>query len=261
MRSVFVRVLRRPPYHGDRIERAFGRLGYRATMRPEPAAGNVMVTWNRYPRDENFASAYERSGGHVVVVENGYFGRNWRGAEWYALSLDQHNGAGRLPRPSADRWQSFGIDLRPWRKRGEEVVILATRGMGSARVREPSGWAAAQLKSLSKSSAVPVRVRAHPGPQAQCLTDDLVADLSRAWAAVTWGSGAGIKAILAGVPVFHGLEGWIGSPAARMIDAGFGEPFTGDRLSMCHRLASAMWSIDEIEDGIALEWLMSASTT
>lgn len=239
------------------MEATFRRLGYRTASQPEPRQGNVLVLWNRYMRDEMFAKDYEGAGGTVLVVENGYLGRNFNGSEWYAMARWQHNGAGEWPAGSRDRWQRLGVEVKDWRRRGREIVVLGTRHMGSNVTREPPNWAWHMTKVLKKRTARPVRLRTHPGPQAQCSTGDLVEDLADAHCAVTWGSGAGIKALIAGVPVFHGLRQWIGGPAARTLDSDLEAPFLGDRMPMLERLASAMWRLDELENGEAFRCLLA----
>jgi hypothetical protein len=73
---------------------------------------------------------------------------------------------------------------------------------------------------------------------------------------VTWGSGAGITSLIAGIPVFHEFDRWIGGPAARFGIDDIESPFTGDRLPMFKRLAYMQWSVDEIESGEAFQWLL-----
>ena len=249
MPSSNVRVLRRPPYYGDRIEAGLQRLGY--TPGTTPRRGDVLVLWNRYPRDERLARTYEKVGGSVVVVENGYFGRNFNGTEWYAVAKGQHGGAGQWPEGSRARWASLGIDLKPWRPGGDEIVILASRGMGSALCAQPPGWLERITAELKYRTKRPVRVRAHPGPQADCSMASLEEDLASAHAAVTWASGAGLKALALGVPVFNASTHWIGAGAARPIGHDIEGPFLGDRGPMFHNVATAMWSLAEIESGEA----------
>jgi len=261
MPSACVRVLPRPPYHGDKMISAFRRMGYKIFSTPsqEPNPGDVIVTWNRYPRDEQFVRPYERAGGKVIVVENGYFGRGEPGDEWYAMGVGQHNGCGTTPAPSPKRWDRLGIELKPWRTDGQEIVLLGTRGMGSDVTREPNNWLRNLSHALRRQTKRQVRVRQHPGPQWVVPKVSLEDDLANAWAAVTWGSSAGLKALALGTPVFHGLPGWIGKRAARTVRHLTTEDrFLGDREQMFHHVAAALWSLDEIENGKAFRCLLSA---
>lgn len=253
-----VLVLQRPPYYGDLMMQVLEGMGYTVTDRPFGAVkpGDVMVTWNRHRQRDAPIREHEAQGGTVVVVENGYFGRNFRGSEWYALALDQHNGAGRWPAGDKARWASFGVSIEPWRTGGHDIVVLASRGMGSEGCREPAGWSDRVAEAL-RAKGWPVRIRRHPGPQARCDEASLEDDLADAWAAVTWGSTAGLKALTLGVPVFHGFPDWIGAGAARRYADDLPERYLGERAPMFERVATAMWSREEIESGKAFRCLLT----
>ncbi len=258
MPNACIRVLQRPPYHGDKIASGLRRMGYRITLLPEqePKPGDLMVIWNRYPRDETYTRRYESKGGIIIVVENGYFGRNFCGTEWYALALSQHNGCGHMPPGSEKRWKRLGIELKPWKTDGKEIILLGTRGMGSNITREPNGWLYRIEHMLRRQQKRQVRRRQHPGPQWVIPEISLEEDLENAWAAITWGSSAGLKALAMGIPVFHGLSGWIGKSAARPMQNDVETRFLGDRKPMFEQVASAMWSIDELESGKAFRCLL-----
>ena len=259
MNSACIRVLHRPPYYGDVMSEALNRMGYRIVTTPErrPSKGDVLVLWNRYPRDEAYTRLYDAAGARIIVIENGYFGRNFLGSEWYAVALSQHNGAGSWPAADAERWNAMPVEVEPWRRGGSEIVLLATRGMGSNITREPMGWLRRVELSLRGSTHRKIRVRAHPGPQAAVPKVSLKDDLKDAWAAVTWGSSAGLKAIAMGVPVFHGLPDWIGKAAAMPFSLCPDTRFLGDREPMFHGVASAMWSLAEIKTGKAFRCLLT----
>lgn len=241
-----------PAFRIDGFASGLEKAGLAVSRLPErdPKPGDVLVLWNRYPQRERFAQAYEAAGATVLVAENGYLGREWRGGFWYALSASHHNGAGEWVAGGPERWGSFGIDCRPWRNDGDEVVILAQRGFGHPKVREPRGWPERALRSL-QALGLRARIRRHPGEAGPkgALDVELDRDLSRARACVTWGSGAALKALLLGVPVFNGFGQWIGRSAARPFGMPLSEAFRGDRLPMFRRLAWAMWEIEEIAAG------------
>ena len=71
-----------------------------------------------------------------------------------------------------------------------------------------SDWTVDVVSRLRRFTDREIRVRAHPGARPH---PPLTPDLADCWAAVTWGSGAGVKALCEGVPVFHELAGWIGA--------------------------------------------------
>lgn len=215
----------------------------------KPTADDVVVIWNRYGHGEEVAQQFERAGGQVVVVENGYFGKGWLGDRWFAAALGQHNGAGAWPAGGPERWESFNVTPQPWRTGGKERIILAQRGIGSSEVRSPGLWAEKVQRTVGG------RIRAHPGnDEPKVLLDD---DLTDAASVVTWGSSAALKALLLGVPVWYDFPKWIGAVAARPLSEFRGPNGTlapvkrsdEDRLAMFHRLAWAMWRASEVESG------------
>ena len=111
------------------------------------------------------------------------------------------------------------------------------------------------VKRLQQITDRPIVVRKHPG----AAKSDPWPDLEGAWCAVTWGSGAAIKAMVAGIPVFHEMLNWIGAPAARFGVSNIEDCLTGDRERMLHRLSFAQWSLDEISSGEAFAWLFGLS--
>lgn len=219
-----------------------------------PKPDDVLVLWNRFPNREADARRYEAAGARVVIAENGYLGREWREAIWYSLSIGQHNGAGVWPAGAAERWDELGVELAPWREGGEEIVVLDQRGFGHINVRQPRGWAQNAAAALASSQKFPVRVRPHPGRRLDAIP--LSDDLGKARCCVTWSSGAALKAVVMGIPVFHGFERWIGREAAARFQIPLGEAFKGDRLSMFRRLAWAFWRLDEIASGEAFRCLL-----
>ena len=101
----------------------------------------------------------------------------------------------------------------------------------------------------------PIRVRRHPGLH---NTRPLEDDLLNAWACVTWGSGAGIKALAAGIPVYYEMEHWIGADGAQPTrGADIEHPVMGNRQSMLSRVSWAQWAAEEIQSGEALAVLLS----
>lgn len=206
---------RLPAFRIDAFTSGLQANGYTITSRPVPPKNrdDVLVIWNRHMSKDSLARKYEAVGGRVIVAENGYLGREWRGSVWYALSLGQHNGAGQWPDGGGDRWDSFGVELQPWRDGGTDIVILAQRGIGHPKVREPNGWSQRVRGELSSRTRRKVRLRAHPGERKPPVS--LEDDLATAWAVVTWGSAAALRALAWGIPAFHGFPAWIGADAAK----------------------------------------------
>lgn len=259
----------REAYRRDAFIAGLARLGYDGGDRPvqNPHRDDVMVIWNRKDPDGYHALRYEAAGARVIVAENGYIGSAPDGGKLFALALGQHNGAGKWPVGGPERigcqmatgWHPFGLELKPWRETGEDLLILPQRGIGCPGVAMPPSWLPRAVKNLRRSTARTIRIRRHPGLEKV----EPYPDFAGAHAVVTWGSGAAIKAIVAGVPAFYDLPDWIGAPAARygatgMAEPEYGieEPFTGDRMPMLERLAWAQWNLAEVASGEAFAWLL-----
>lgn len=197
-------------------------------------------------RTQRAVSQFEAAGALIIVAENAYIGKDEEGAKLIALARDYHNGAGRWPESDGgDRWAGFNVPLAPWRDGGSRLLVLPQRGFGSPGVAMPMGWTAGVVPTLRKLTDRKIEVRQHPG-----IHHAPDPDFTDVWAAITWGSGAAIKALAAGIPVFHQMKKWIGAAAAAKLgERPIEEPWLGDRLPMFERLAWAQWRAGEIETG------------
>lgn len=260
MRAV-VRLRVQPHYRRDSVCAGLEACGYRIdTDVSSPTLDDVLVIWNRYGVDHKLAGFWEARGARVVVAENGFMGREWRGGLWYSLALGWPSGAGQWPIGGAERAALLLTEVRDWRPvgfgaDGEYALVFAQRGIGSPPVAQPAHWhiRAAELLEIMGHRVV---IRAHPGAHQE--NGSLYEQLEHAYCAVTWASGAGVKALLHGVPVYHGLKAWIGAGAARhwSTAGGLCSPFMGDRLPMLQRMAWGMWSVEEIGAGDAFDHLL-----
>jgi len=227
--------------HGFRVEFGLPRV---------VQEGDLLLIWNRQGFSSVVANRFECAGNIVLVAENGYLGKSIGGEPLYAISRNHHNGAGTWHVGGSERWEGLNVDLSDWRMNGTEVVFLPQRSIGEEKVAMPRGWEDGATRRLNLG--IQNRVRPHPGIH-PCK--DLLDDLGKALAVCTWGSGAAIKALVAGIPVIYDFEQWIGASAASRI----GEPLKRDsvaRQKMLERLAWAQWKLSEIEDGTAMEYLL-----
>lgn len=239
-----VRIRALPHYRHDAFIAGLKRSGYEVAPRAQPKSKrDLFVIWNRYGVFDAEADRWERDGGTVIVAENGYIGKDGQGRPLYAVSVGQHH-AGLDG--DDDRLSELGVDIQSWRS-GEHVLVCGQRGIGSRQMASPPGWhtvAAAQLRNCGR----PVRIRAHPGNFAPKVT--LEDDLANAYACVIWSSGAGVKALAMGVPVFYAAPHWICEEGA--LRPGFlGSPCRDDgkRLSALRKMARSQFTVAEIERG------------
>lgn len=216
------------------------RHGYKAEIGFPDRIGpkDLFCTWNRINMGNVVAQRFQDQGLPVIVAENAAWGNDFLGRRWYSLARNYHNTAGCFHIGPHSRWDSLRVELEPFRKKGS-MIVLPQRGIGSPPTRMPSGWASAA------ASRYKARVRPHPGKHhCKPLRDDLEGVST----AVTWGSGAAIKALMMGVSVISEMPRWIGA-----------QDNTEDgRLDMFRALAWAQWELHEIESGEAFACLLHA---
>lgn len=260
MKRAFVLIRPGVPERMAAVKDGLARCGYQVRVGEGPrdaSPADIIVIWNRYGLRNVHADTVASRGGRVVVMENGYCGSDATGHQLYAMALDGHLGTGRwFARQDDTRWRSLGVALQPWRKTGEHIVVCLSRGIGHPAAAMPKPWAKDVVARLVASTKRRVVVRNHPGDRRSPSTRPLSADLEGAHAAVVWASNAGTEALIAGVPVFHGLPSWIMAPAAKHGTAGLEEPFLGDREPAFVRMSWAQWTLAEIAAGEPFDHLL-----
>jgi hypothetical protein len=217
----------------------------------DPTPVDVVLSWNRSGGHDETCRRFERAGARVIIAENGYLGKSWRGEKWFALALGHHVGAGEWLAGGPERWDALQVPLAPWREDGAEVLVLEQRGIGEPGIASPPGWAERAARATGG------RIRRHPGASVPdvSLEDDLIGVRE----VITWHSAGALAALMAGVPVFYDFPEWIGGAAARPLhQRGRLPPLRDDaaRLTMFRNLAWAQWKLEEIERGEAFAHLL-----
>ncbi len=260
-----------------------------------PGPDCVLVIWNRYAGNHDLALRVEAAGGRVWVCENGYLGRGGvspkfdvhpggpKPESYYAIAEGWHNGRGRWPVGGPERFAALGVTLQPWRPSecrvmndeggpasagdhpssliphpsahdDRHVLVCPNRSFGVGEQMMHPDWAERCAEGLKQRTRRPVRIRRHPGNDAP--KRPLAEDLKGAWAVAIWSSGAGVHALIEGIPVFCAAPYWIlkGAAASGPIEA----PVTPERLSHFERLAWAQWSCEEIAAGVPFRRLLQS---
>lgn len=192
---------------------------------------DILCLWNRKKgADDDAATAWERRGGTVLIIENGYLQRVDK--TFYAISVHGHNGSGRFPVGNEDRFSKLGFEMKPQALRDGYVLVCGQRGIGSPLMASPPMWAERHAKSIT---GVPTKVRLHPGNAAPKIP--LERDLAGASECHIWSSGAGVRALVEGVPVKHHAPHWIC------------EGWRTNREAALHKMSHGQWYFDEIATG------------
>jgi hypothetical protein len=211
------------------------------------AGSTATVIWGTYKGERV---------GTELVAENGYLAG--QGGPYVALARGGHNGAGKWPAGSPERWERLGIALKQWRETGSHVLVCPSRGIGMNPA--PMDWTERTVAALRKLTKREIRIRPHPGnwkPRAAEHAATLARDLEGAWACVIWASSAGVRSLIEGVPVIYTAPSWICADAAGTRLEDIENPPMPDRLPAFHRLASAQWTLAEIASGAAFRALAS----
>ena len=243
---------------------------FRTPIRPD----DLLIIWNRYGRYEQMAEQMEAGGGRVIVVENGYCGKDYNSRQPYAMALGQHQGAGRWYRPPGGgpdwitRFHALGINLAPFDfNRPGYVLICGQRSIGSRLMKSPPNWHHHIAGQINRDLGLPVEVREHPELllRAKKMPTPLHIDLDGARAVVVWSSNVAITSLAMGIPTYYcaphqivgisnrwqriGREGGPGNDTK-----GRGE-WALSRIDKFGTMAWAQWFVDEIATGKPFELL------
>lgn len=233
-----IKVRKEPHYRRAAIESGLKRLGYTISdARARCLFGgpdDLLVLWNKKAgAEEQEADAWEKAGGTVIVMENGYLQKTDKTT--YAISTHGHNGSGWFPVGDEDRFSKLGFEIKPWRMGGAYTLVCAQRGIGSRLMASPPQWAEKFAKKLQQAGRH-VRIRQHPGNFAPKVP--LLDDLAAAVSVAIWSSGAGVRALVEGLPVHHDAPHWICEGWS-----------LGDRFPALNRMAHGQWHHEEIATG------------
>lgn len=248
-----VRIRTEPYYRRAAVEAGLRALGYVFGRAGTPSGSqDLLVLWGRKRgKDDTDAALWERRGGRVLVLENGYLQRVDK--TMYAVSLSQHHTGG--PVGTEDRFSRLGFEVQPWRNvETGHMLVCGQRGIGSSVMASPPQWAEKMAATLGKRWQV--KLRPHPGNHAPKVP--IERDLAGARACVVWSSNAGVRALVEGYPVVYQAPHWIcAEGGCRGVNAvGFGDV---SRTAALQRMAHGQWSVAEIEKGEPFARLLEQS--
>lgn len=163
--------------------------------------------------------------------ENGGFYR------WH-VSRYQMNTIRNVP---GDRWNGLKIQVAPWQKKGEHIVIAApTRTYAASHGSQT--WIADTIDALARATDRQIIIRDKESRR------PLQSDLDGAHALVTHGSIAAVESVILGCPVFvhpDSAAALVGRTDVSQIE----KPVYPDREPWLHSLAYCQFSEKELVDG------------
>jgi hypothetical protein len=180
-------------------------------------------------------------------IDNSYFDRS-RGTFFrVGTGALQHDGTGE---PDYARLDALQLDIKPWRKSGNHIVVVAQSDhfMKTVAAWHPLQWQHHVLTELKKHTDRPIVLR-HWNRNKMEAAAGLAKDLAGAHAVVVHSSAAANEALLAGVPIFAtspcsalrmGLSQLDRIEYPRMPDG---------RRAWAAALAAKQWTLEEFSSG------------
>lgn len=206
---------------------------------------------------------YAEQGVPAIVIDLGYIYR----PDYFQLGWQ---GINRLPAGPFDSARALSMfdDIPQTAKHGGSYVLVCGQKQGDRQHNLPDvrAWAKHTIAALKKVSSEPIKFRPHPlyrfhldktgvafsDPKTESLHDALIG----ARCLVTHNSTSAIEALLFGVPVFCSSSAMYAEFCNTSLEA-FDSPCFHDPTSFFNRLAYGQWTLDEIADGKALQFLLT----
>ena len=179
---------------------------------------------------------------------------------------------------TSDRRISLDLSLKPWRTRGEYILIAGqhSKSLQWQSMPQMSNWFLQTYDTIRKHTTRPILFRPHPRCRLEHIErglkhvyrqqprqlpstyDDYDMDFNNVWATISYSSNPGIHSIINGVPAFVG-------PASLAYDASndidflhdIENPVMPDRTQWLNDYAWTEFTIEEIASGLPLKRLTS----
>lgn len=277
MSRCYVNVMDGPGYPFAEIVAGVKRYGMTPITGKVPVEGiepsDVLLTWTLWRESTRYrrAELFRQAGAKVIVMENGWLPLI-NGARYWQAAFDGHNGAGTFPAGGPNRWQSWGIELAPWREPAPDDPILVCSQRGTVEddpaITHGSWWAPQILAKLREhGGGRPIWWRPHPGAPKRghpdsgmvmldCRATPLADHLARAALCVVYSSSSATEALIRGVPVYYDGPNIMLREAAFHDPALIADPPRPDRFPAFERAAWAQWSAAELARGDMLAHLL-----
>lgn len=212
---------------------------------------------------------YRRAGRSAIYVDLGYFGRRkrtrWDGYHKLVRNSRHPTEYFQRHQHSPDRFESFGIPIKPWREEGRHVLVVGMSAKAAyAEGLNPEQWERETVARLRGLTRRPLVYRPKPNwdgakriDGAAFERDQTLAEALRdCHAVVAHHSNVAVDALLEGVPCI--CPGGVASllSAHRLGDIER-VPTPAGREQWAADLAYTQWSIAEMETGAAYRYLLA----
>jgi len=229
-----------------------------------------LIMWNSYGAYHQQQLRWEARGGRAIITENGYWGKDGKGRQPYAIALDGHQGSGK--------WYSGGynealvksrlmanpVRFKPFQiNRPGYALVCGQRGIGTPEMASPNGWDSDVANQLVKLGW-DVNVRPHPELLKRRGVEPvpLHKDLAGASIVVVWSSNVAVQSLAEGIPtIYCAPHHVLGRAMMRECIAPderqrwTAAELDAERYIAFCRAAWAQWFVGEIAKGIPFEHL------
>ena len=227
---------------------------------------DVAVIWSW--KQQSLIRRQFNSGRHVLVMERGFIPPRM---EWCSLTFDGFNGRGKgVPAPDSKRFDKhFSHLLKPWREDVKncalvvgqvpndpalngldiyhwvEITCARLHHMGYRVIYRPHPWVASKIARGEIKPFYP--------KLGEVSTTTLQQDFDRAGIVVTYSSNTGTESVLQGIPTVSLDEGSL----AHIMSAQdlHHSLVTPDRTKWCNDLSYRQWTMEELRNGDAWDFM------
>jgi hypothetical protein len=237
---------------GNPVMRAFSKgVGCRiAYAEDEPEVlRDIPVVWGVLRGSDRILSAAKAQQLYFFYVDHAYFNRGH--GKSYRITRNRYE-AGPIRRCPGDRLEALEVEVAPWRKGGDEIIVCPPTDY-FMQAHGCTDWLEVTLATLRALTDRPIIVRQKPNPGEESVP--LPHALRTAHALITHSSNVAIEAACLGTPVFVAPT----SAAASIGRTDLNEienPTYPDRTPWLQHLAYNQFSYDEISDGTAWRLLL-----
>jgi len=247
--SLFAAGLRAHGHHPNMVE------GF------HPTECDLAVFWSHHPRTLAIRQRQMAAGADYLVMERGYIGDR---KKWTSLGFNGQNGRADFLNENSpsDRWDRYpSWNEKPWHPGSDYILLIGQVPTDSAVGHiDFKSWVVNTIKHLKQITDLPIEYRPHPIAQGRHLSHkyekaELIDEISRAAAVVTFNSTAGVDAVMDGIPVIAMDEGSMAWPMAGHDLVDVLDPPMPDRTQWLQDLAYCQWNKKEISSGKAWDHL------
>jgi hypothetical protein len=235
---------------------------------------DVAVIWSvlwqgRMEKNKKVWDDFRSQGKPVVVLEVGGLRRNvtWK------MGINGINRDADFANHIYDdkRWPLFKLELKPWQKTGNVIVICGQHNTSEQwkGLPKPAKWCEDHIKIIRKYCDKPIVIRPHPrnyfefdvkkyphvrlnkpGRDWTTYDDtDFKKILKSTWAVINHSSNPAIEAVINGIPVFVS-ESSLCHDVGNTNVADILHPAMPARQNWANRIAYTEWTTEEIREGL-----------